>query len=132
MLIFLFVLVFIGTGIFVLLSMKDTTVVENQPTYQASEELISAQPNSSRESPKEISPAVKLQILDTSVGYLNVREAPSLTSARIDRVRPGEVYEYTEEKDGWFHILFPDGKQGWVFGQYVQKIDRSKDLFRGM
>ena len=37
-------------------------------------------------------------------------------------VRPGEVYEYTDEKDGWYEIVLEDGEKGWISGVYVEPV----------
>lgn len=73
----------------------------------------------------------RIRILETGVGFLNVREGASLQARQIGRVRPGEVYEYTEKQNNWYRIVHPEFEQAWVFGQYAQVVDRSTDLFGG-
>ncbi len=72
-------------------------------------------------------PTSMLQILSTSTGYLNVRATPALTSKITTRALPGERYQFTNEKDGWYEIVLSDGKSGWVFGQYVTPIVNEKN-----
>ena len=74
--------------------------------------------------------ALTLLIQDTPTGWLNVREGPGTSYARITRVYPGESYPLLEEKDNWYKIaLDPEGQangagegtEGWVTSQYVTK-----------
>ena len=76
-------------------------------------------------------PNPRVEILDTGVGFLNVRDGASISAAKVGTVKPGEVYEYTEVKDNWYHIVHPALKNAWVFGQYAKIVNRSTDLFGG-
>mgnify|MGYP001580931107 FL=1 len=76
-------------------------------------------------------PKARIQILQTDVGFLNVRDGASTSAKKIGTVKPGEVYEYTEIKDNWYHIVHTTLQNAWVFGQYVKEVDRSSDLFGG-
>ena len=76
--------------------------------------------------------ALKLKSKETEVGYLNVRDEPSLTAKILIQVKPEEIYEYQNVNDNWYEIVLkPDtGKEGidvpysgWVFGDYVEKIE---------
>lgn len=60
-------------------------------------------------------------ILDTPTGFLRVRESTSTASLEIGRVLPGETYELSDEKSGWFEIQFDDEKKGWISSQYAEK-----------
>ncbi|PJE77097.1 hypothetical protein COV05_00610 [Candidatus Uhrbacteria bacterium CG10_big_fil_rev_8_21_14_0_10_48_16] len=88
-----------------------------QPNEEESVELL---PQESLE--EGISPAF-LEILPTSFGFLNVRDASSLTGVIIGRVTSGAVYEYTSERDGWYEIILETTETGWVFGEYVNIIE---------
>lgn len=63
-----------------------------------------------------------IEIQETGVGWLRVREASSGASAEIDKVNPGERYELLEESDDWYKIKLEDDKEGWVSASYVEKI----------
>lgn len=65
----------------------------------------------------------RVEILPTGLGYLNVRDTPSLTGGVISRVPVGESYEYSDEKNGWYEILLEDNSSGWVFTDYVKIIE---------
>lgn len=63
----------------------------------------------------------RLKVNQTSVGYLNVRSEASSASKLTAKINPGQVYEYTEQKNGWYKIVLPTGQNGWVSGQYVSE-----------
>lgn len=63
-------------------------------------------------------------IKDTPTGFLNVREAPSLTATKSAEVKPGEKYSYLDSQEGWFKISYDSGKEGWISSQYAQKVDK--------
>jgi len=63
----------------------------------------------------------RLKITSTPTGFLNVRTEPSTAGTLITKVYPGEVYTYTKTQSGWYNIALPDGKTGWVIGQYIEK-----------
>lgn len=65
----------------------------------------------------------KVEILDTGVGYLNVRSEPSVDGELVTKLDPGDQYEYTETKDGWYHLKLENGKDGWVSGDYVNEVE---------
>ena len=64
----------------------------------------------------------KVEINETPTGFLRVREDSNFNSKEISQVKPGEVYSYLEEKDGWIKIKLTDGQEGWVKGEYVKKL----------
>lgn len=136
-------------GIVALLKLKHTVVFENEAAkYGAQEVLLLPEPPGEIQEQEELSPPnPMLRIRNTGVGYLNVRDTGSLQGKLIGRVLPGSICEYTEKKNSWYHILvFEKNEQniwscerqtpsleekgGWVFGEYVQEVDRSKDLFQ--
>ncbi len=60
-----------------------------------------------------------LEVLPTSIGYVNVRDASSLSGSIIGRAFPGETYEYIGQDSGWYEIVLEDGGNGWIFENYV-------------
>jgi hypothetical protein len=64
-------------------------------------------------------PVLKLIINSTPTGYLNVRSLPATNGTLIAKVKPGEIYTYTNTQNGWYQITLNDGSSGWVSGQYV-------------
>lgn len=76
-------------------------------------------------------PKKSVKILETDIGYLNIRLNPSLTAEIVGRATPGNIYEYISQKDGWYEIVIPPDPtkeavatppSGWVFGDYVEEI----------
>lgn len=66
-----------------------------------------------------LKPMVK--ILQTGVGYLNVRSEPLVTAARITQVKPGEEYVLLEEQPDWYKIQISETVEGWISSQYAEK-----------
>ena len=88
--------------------------------------------------PQPTNPAVEVRA--TPLGYLNVRDAATTQGKLLGKVLPGTVCEYTEKKNGWYHILVFEkdeqgvwscqtqvpnvtGKDAWVSGVYVDEVD---------
>ena len=78
---------------------------------------------------------IHVEILETPIGFLRVRQEPSVESAEIGRVNPGEEYEVMEKNEAgnWFKInLFEAQKSGWVSAEYVKEVKpESESLRRG-
>ncbi len=66
-------------------------------------------------------PKESIKILETGIGYLNIRKEPSLTAAIIGKATPGETLEYLKIEGQWYQVSLTDGA-GWVFADYVEKI----------
>ena len=83
---------------------------------------VSAQDFSKLTSPvQESSVVTKIKIV-SGIGYLNVRNGPSLTNKVVGKVLSGETYVSTEMSNGWYKIQ-KDGKDlGWVSAKYAVKI----------
>lgn len=77
----------------------------------------------SKEPTEEETESTTIEILDTEVGYLNVREEASVNGDIVTTVNPGEQYEYTDEENGWYYITLDDGSVGWVSGDYVEMVE---------
>ena len=65
-----------------------------------------------------------VRIGESSLGYVNVRQAPDINSRVIGKVRPGERYGSWRMRDGWVWL---DEKQGWITERYVLVSSRSRD-----
>jgi hypothetical protein len=60
-------------------------------------------------------------IKDNELGYLRVREKPTIYSSEAARVKPGDKFEVIDEESGWFKIKYDTDKEGWVSSLYVEK-----------
>jgi len=78
----------------------------------------------SAESPAERKVAV-------SVDVLRLREGPGTEFAIIDRLIMGTVLNVTGNRDEWLKVIAPEGKNGWVHGDYVIEIAVSGEVFKG-
>jgi len=67
----------------------------------------------------------KVKILPTGTGWLRVRSEPSLSSAEMTRVGEGEKFALLSEQTGWAKIKLPDGKEGWVSADFVEKFQEA-------
>lgn len=62
----------------------------------------------------------KVTILDTPTGFLRVRSQPSINSAEVGRVSPGDELVLLDEDSGWYQIELFNGDKGWVNSDYAQ------------
>jgi hypothetical protein len=60
-------------------------------------------------------------IKENELGYLRVREKPTIYSSEAARVKPGDKFEVLDEDSGWFKIKYEGNKEGWVSSLYVEK-----------
>ncbi len=117
-------------SLYVFLTTENTVIVVNEAASEPKEVIVtgSAQPKPEVEQP-ELNP--RIRILETGVGFLNVRENGSMQAKQVGRVLPGEVYEYTQSQNNWYKIVHPEFPNAWVSGQYIEVVDRSSDLMGG-
>lgn len=74
---------------------------------------------------KEPPTLTKAKILPTGTDWLRVRAQPNLSAAEVTKVNVGESFEILEEETGWVKIKLPDGGEGWVSGDFVEKIQEA-------
>ncbi|MBA2173489.1 N-acetylmuramoyl-L-alanine amidase [Halobacillus locisalis] len=70
------------------------------------------------EVPSEIVGKIKVR---TSI--LNVRTEGSTKGSIVTQVRAGQLFDYIDYQDRWYHIRLSDGRTGWVAGWLVDKVD---------
>lgn len=58
-------------------------------------------------------------IKTTPLGWLRVRENPSLNATELTRVNTGNTYNVLEEGNGWVKIKVSNTMDGWVSSTYV-------------
>lgn len=66
-----------------------------------------------------------------SVDVLRLRDGPGTGFAIIDRLIMGTVLTVTGNHDEWLKVVTPEGKNGWVHGDYVIEIAVSGEVFKG-
>lgn len=69
---------------------------------------------------KSLKRAKEVEILETGIGYLNVRAGASVSEQLVTKVFPGERYEKIDETDSWVKIKISDEQVGWVSSKYVE------------
>lgn len=79
---------------------------------------------SSESSEQKNEPKVEIEIIDTGVGFLRVREEPSTLAKEVAKVLPGKRFPLVEEDEesGWFKIEYDHSKEGWVSNQFAKKV----------
>lgn len=60
-------------------------------------------------------------ILDTGLGWLNVRSGPSTENSIVTTVLSGDSYLLLDELDNWSKIDLGNDISGWVSSDYIQK-----------
>ena len=63
----------------------------------------------------------RIKVLDTSTGWLRVRENPSISGKEMTKIYPGEYYSYIDEQAGWVKIKLDKDREGWISVQFVEK-----------
>lgn len=63
-----------------------------------------------------------IRISTTPTGWLRVRAEASVSSEELGRVDPGDEFDLLDEQSGWYKIEYEEGEEGWIAGQYAEKI----------
>lgn len=63
----------------------------------------------------------EVEVLNTPVGFLRVRDKASLAGKEITQVKPGDTLILLEELSGWMRVRLADGTEGYVSSAYVEK-----------
>lgn len=61
----------------------------------------------------------RVTIKDTPQGWLRVRADATVDASEEAKVKPGEKYEFLDEKDGWYKIKFNGNSSGLVSGSFT-------------
>lgn len=91
---------------------KDTT--QKEASGSASTKQKSTQPTPA-------SDKLTIVINQTPLGYLRVREKPSIAASESAQVKPGTSFAVVDQESGWYKIEYEKGKEGWVSGEYTTK-----------
>ncbi|MFV1916909.1 MAG: PEGA domain-containing protein [Patescibacteria group bacterium] len=72
---------------------------------------------------------IEVEIGETGVGFLRVRDEPSTLSQEAGRVTPGERYLFIrkDEDTGWFLIEYEEGEEGWISNQYAEIVEEKEE-----
>lgn len=79
--------------------------------------------------PEAIITKTMVEVLDTPVGFLRVREEATVASSEVGRVEPGEKYEFLEETSDemWYKIVYEEEATGWVSAEYAKKVTETEE-----
>lgn len=70
-----------------------------------------------------LKPGMKsVKIKDTPTGFLRVRASAGTGGAEVGQVNPGDTFVIIAEENGWIKIEYEKGAEGWVSGQYVERL----------
>jgi hypothetical protein len=61
-----------------------------------------------------------VKIKENPQGWLRVRVDSSIDATESAKVKPGEKYEFLDEKTGWFKIKYNDNKDGLISGDFTE------------
>lgn len=67
---------------------------------------------------------VKLKVTQTPLGYVRVRENPSVSSPEVARLTEGIEVDLIEELPGWYKIKLQNGEVGYINSSLVQKVSQ--------
>lgn len=62
--------------------------------------------------------------------YVNVRTQGSLSGSVIVRLNLNDTVTVLDKQNGWYKIKLSDGREGWVFGEYLS-VRASSNVSRG-
>jgi len=63
---------------------------------------------------------IYVKIKSNDQGWLRVRVDGAINASESAKVKPGEKYEFLDEKTGWFKIKYNDNKDGLVSGDFTE------------
>jgi len=66
---------------------------------------------------------IKIKVSQTGAGYLNVREGPGTSYAKIGQATSGMEYVLIKEEGDWYQIQFNDETAGWISATYSEKLE---------
>jgi type IV pilus assembly protein PilM len=66
---------------------------------------------------------VRLQVIDTGVGFLNVRSGPGTTFEILQKLDIGDVVVQVEKEGNWVGFVLSPSTTGWATGTFLQEID---------
>lgn len=64
----------------------------------------------------------KVRIGQTGTGWLRVRSGPGVGNEEISKINVGEEVPFLDEQEGWYKIKLTDGQEGWIAGQFAEKL----------
>lgn len=102
---------------------NDTSMTAPEESPQAEPPAEETPPPAELEPEEPAEPAQMIEVV-SDLGWLNVRDAPSVeTGEVIEQINSGERYEWTgKSDDNWYTIILSNGTTGYVSGEYVREL----------
>jgi hypothetical protein len=63
-----------------------------------------------------------VEIVSPQYGFVNIRECRWYSCKKIEVANEGDVFITTKKEEGWYEILYDEGKKGWVYQTYAREI----------
>jgi hypothetical protein len=83
------------------------------------EEITESEPPLEEQQPEiEPEPDQELKVI-VNVDVLRLRSGPSTDHDILDRLMLGTLLQVTGSDNEWIQVITPDGKEGWVHGDYI-------------
>ncbi len=89
--------------------------------------------NAATTSPAKNTPAVlgestdnlsQIKIRSNSLGFLNVRQGPGTNFSKLGDVKVDQIFDIVDQSADWYQIKLADGQLGWVYGAYVDLVEK--------
>lgn len=61
-----------------------------------------------------------------AAGPVNIREKPTTQSQKIGEAKDGDKFEFISENSGWYQVKLPDGQNGFINSQYIEKQEKGE------
>ncbi|KKR79839.1 MAG: Amylopullulanase, GH57 family [Candidatus Daviesbacteria bacterium GW2011_GWA1_41_61] len=68
-----------------------------------------------------VTSSATLIVKETPLGFLRVRDKPSISGKEMTQVKPGDSLIMLEEQSFWYKVRLADGSEGYVSSSYVEK-----------
>jgi hypothetical protein len=63
-----------------------------------------------------------VRVNSEEAGFLNVRDCASTGCNKVGTVEHDSIYVVVEKDSAWYKVEFEEGKQGWIYGKYVEQL----------
>ncbi len=57
------------------------------------------------------------------LGFVRVRQEPTIDSDQLGEVIPGELYVYSDIQYGWYYLEYQIDEWGWVSEAYIREVN---------
>ena len=91
-------------------------------TASATPAVLSTDSDAKEAQPQQPQPPALVTVkLDDASTSANIRQDPTVESAKIGQAHNGDTFEFVSENSGWYEIQLPDNSTGFVSDKYAVK-----------